>query len=122
VFAGIWTTWQGASGTKANPVASEHQLFGSLTTEANDVVGDIHPKAMPVILMTEGITVRRKSRARFFSGIGPKQTCADALHLSALRHKGDIAVKGHSRRLVGREVSVVEVVGENHSRKSYTDK
>jgi hypothetical protein len=30
----------------------EHQLFGFLTTEANDVVGAIHPKAMPVILRT----------------------------------------------------------------------
>jgi putative SOS response-associated peptidase YedK len=31
-------------------VKGEHQLFGFLTTEANDVVGAIHPKAMPVIL------------------------------------------------------------------------
>jgi putative SOS response-associated peptidase YedK len=49
-FAGIWTTWHGKRGTKANPVEGEHQLFGFLTTEANDVVGAIHPKAMPVIL------------------------------------------------------------------------
>ena len=33
-----------------NPVEGEHQLFGFLTTEPNDVVGKIHPKAMPVIL------------------------------------------------------------------------
>jgi putative SOS response-associated peptidase YedK len=33
-------------------VKGEHQLFGFLTTEANDVVGAIHPKAMPVILTT----------------------------------------------------------------------
>jgi putative SOS response-associated peptidase YedK len=50
VFAGIWTTWHGTRGPKANPVEGEHQLFGFLTTEANDVVGAIHPKAMPVIL------------------------------------------------------------------------
>ena len=50
VFAGIWTSWKGTRGTKANPVEGEHQLFGFLTTEANDVVGAIHPKAMPVIL------------------------------------------------------------------------
>lgn len=49
-FAGIWTSWHGTRGTKANPVEGEHQLFGFLTTEANDVVGAIHPKAMPVIL------------------------------------------------------------------------
>jgi putative SOS response-associated peptidase YedK len=36
-----------------NPVEGEHQLFGFLTTEANDVVGAIHPKAMPVILTTQ---------------------------------------------------------------------
>jgi putative SOS response-associated peptidase YedK len=49
-FAGLWTTWTGIRGTKVNPVEGEHTLFGFLTTEANDVVGEIHPKAMPVIL------------------------------------------------------------------------
>lgn len=37
-------------GTKANLVEGEHQLFGFLTTEVNDVVGTIHPRAMPSIL------------------------------------------------------------------------
>ena len=36
-----------------NPVEGEHQLFGFLTTDANDVVGAIHPKAMPVILTSD---------------------------------------------------------------------
>jgi putative SOS response-associated peptidase YedK len=49
-FAGLWCSWRGVRGTKANPVEREHTLFGFLTTEANDVVGAIHPKAMPVIL------------------------------------------------------------------------
>jgi putative SOS response-associated peptidase YedK len=49
-FAGIWITWHGRRGTKANPVEGEHQLFGFLTTDANVEVGAIHPKAMPVIL------------------------------------------------------------------------
>ena len=53
VFAGIWTTWRGRRGTKINPIEGEHKLFGFLTTNANDVVGAIHPKAMPVILSTE---------------------------------------------------------------------
>jgi putative SOS response-associated peptidase YedK len=53
VFAGVWTTWNGTRGTKAKPVEGEHQLFGFLTTDPNDVVGAIHPKAMPVILTTE---------------------------------------------------------------------
>ena len=51
-FAGIWTNWHGVRGTKANPIDGEHQLFGFLTTDANGVVGPIHPKAMPVLLTT----------------------------------------------------------------------
>ena len=51
-FAGIWTTWHGTRGTKANPVEGEHTALGFLTTEANAVVRPIHPKAMPVILTT----------------------------------------------------------------------
>lgn len=49
-FAGIWCTWHGVRGTKANPVEGEHHLFGFLTTEANAVVRPVHAKAMPVIL------------------------------------------------------------------------
>jgi hypothetical protein len=52
-FGGIWTTWHGTRGTKANLVEGEHQLFGFLTTDANAEVGAIHPKAMPVILTAE---------------------------------------------------------------------
>jgi putative SOS response-associated peptidase YedK len=54
-FAGIWRPWTGVRGTKAeNPDRSEadHRLFSFLTTEANGVVGPIHPKAMPVLLTT----------------------------------------------------------------------
>jgi putative SOS response-associated peptidase YedK len=54
-FAGIWRPWKGVRGTKAeNPdrVEEEHRLFSFLTTEANGVVGPIHPKAMPVLLTT----------------------------------------------------------------------
>ena len=51
-FAGIWTTWHGRRGIKADPVDGQHRLFGFLTTDANGVVGPIHPKAMPVILTT----------------------------------------------------------------------
>jgi putative SOS response-associated peptidase YedK len=49
-FAGIWTTWHGRRGTKADPVDGQHRLFGLLTTQANGVVAPIHPKAMPVVL------------------------------------------------------------------------
>ncbi len=51
-FAGIWTPWRGTRGTKANPVEGEHLLYGFLTTDANGVVGPVHPKAMPVMLTT----------------------------------------------------------------------
>lgn len=50
-FAGIWRHWTGARGTKANPIEGEHLLYSFLTTAANGVVGAIHPKAMPVILI-----------------------------------------------------------------------
>lgn len=51
-FAGIWATWRGLRGPKSNLVDGEHRLYGFLTTEANSVVGPIHPKAMPVLLTT----------------------------------------------------------------------
>ncbi|SEE86445.1 Putative SOS response-associated peptidase YedK [Rhizobiales bacterium GAS191] len=38
-FAGLWTTWHGKRGTKANPVEGEHTLYGFLTTDANAEVG-----------------------------------------------------------------------------------
>ena len=52
-FAGLWTPWRGIRGPKSAPVEGNHELFGFLTTEANDVVAPIHPKAMPVILRSE---------------------------------------------------------------------
>src|SRR5256714_8736961 len=52
-FAGIWTEWIGVRGTKANPIEGRHLLYCFLTTEPNDIVAPIHPKAMPVILTTE---------------------------------------------------------------------
>ena len=53
--AGIWRPWIGVRGTKAeNPdwAEEEHRLFSFLRTEANGVVGPVHPKAMPVLLIT----------------------------------------------------------------------
>jgi putative SOS response-associated peptidase YedK len=51
-FAGLWTPWHGVRGPKSAPVEGQHELFAFLTTEANAVVAQIHPKAMPVILTT----------------------------------------------------------------------
>ena len=49
-FAGLWTNWTSVRKVKDGPVNAD--LFGFLTTEPNDVVKPIHPKAMPVILTT----------------------------------------------------------------------
>ena len=49
-FAGIWTTFRG---TKSKPVPGPHQVYGFLTTSLNAVIEPIHPKVMPVILMTD---------------------------------------------------------------------
>lgn len=50
VFAGIWTNWTSTRRVKDGPVNAD--LFGFLTTNANALVGAIHPKAMPAILTT----------------------------------------------------------------------
>jgi putative SOS response-associated peptidase YedK len=52
-FAGIWTSFSGARGTKSKPIPGPHLVYGFLTTAPNAVVEPIHPKAMPVILTTE---------------------------------------------------------------------
>jgi putative SOS response-associated peptidase YedK len=48
-FAGLWRPWTGMRGK----VEGAHEVFAFLTTEANAVVGPIHPKAMPVLLTTQ---------------------------------------------------------------------
>jgi putative SOS response-associated peptidase YedK len=52
-FAGIWTEFKGDRGTKSEPIPGSHNVYGFLTTSPNAVVEPIHPKAMPVILMTD---------------------------------------------------------------------
>ena len=52
-FAGIWTPWRGVRGPKSAPVEGDHELFAFLTTEANELISPIHPKAMPVMLTRE---------------------------------------------------------------------
>jgi putative SOS response-associated peptidase YedK len=49
-FAGIWTRW--TSVRKVKDGETTNDVFAFLTTESNKEVGAIHPKAMPVILMT----------------------------------------------------------------------
>jgi putative SOS response-associated peptidase YedK len=50
VFAGIWTSWRSVRKVKDGPTTDD--LYGFLTTDANDFMKSIHPKAMPVILTT----------------------------------------------------------------------
>jgi putative SOS response-associated peptidase YedK len=52
-FAGIWTEFKGDRGTKSKPVPGPQNVYGFLTTSPNAVVEPIHPKAMPVILLTD---------------------------------------------------------------------
>lgn len=49
-FAGIWTNWTSVRKVKEGETTND--LFAFLTTEPNDMVAPIHPKAMPVILTT----------------------------------------------------------------------
>jgi putative SOS response-associated peptidase YedK len=49
-FAGIWTRWTSVRKVKEGETTND--LFGFLTTEPNREVGELHPKAMPVILRT----------------------------------------------------------------------
>jgi putative SOS response-associated peptidase YedK len=47
-FAGIWTKWTSIRKIKEGETTND--LFAFLTTQPNDIVAPIHPKAMPVIL------------------------------------------------------------------------
>lgn len=49
-FAGMWTRWTSVRKVREGEVTAE--LYGFLTTEPNDIVRPVHPKAMPVILTT----------------------------------------------------------------------
>jgi len=48
-FAGLWRPWTG----RRQNETKEHLLFSVLTTEPNEVVRDVHPKGMPVIVGEE---------------------------------------------------------------------
>src|ERR1700722_13791068 len=45
--------FRGDRGTKSKPVPGPHLVYGFLTTSPNAVVEPIHPKVMPVILVTD---------------------------------------------------------------------
>jgi putative SOS response-associated peptidase YedK len=47
-FTGVWTRWTSVRKVKEGETTND--IFAFLTTEPNNVVGSIHPKAMPVIL------------------------------------------------------------------------
>jgi putative SOS response-associated peptidase YedK len=49
-FAGIWTNWTSVRKVKEGETTND--LFAFLTTEPNGLIGQYHPKAMPVILTT----------------------------------------------------------------------
>jgi putative SOS response-associated peptidase YedK len=47
-FAGIWTRWTSIRKVKEGETSND--LFAFLTTDPNQEVGAVHPKAMPVVL------------------------------------------------------------------------
>ncbi len=49
-FAWLWTNWTSVRKVKEGETTND--VFAFLTTDPNDIVGSIHPKAMPVILTT----------------------------------------------------------------------
>jgi len=49
-FAGLWTNWTSVRKVRDGLVTAD--LYGFLTTDPNEIVKPIHPKAMPVILTT----------------------------------------------------------------------
>lgn len=51
-MAGIHTKWNGARGPIKSPRVGEHDIYAFLTTNPNELVKPIHPKAMPVLLTT----------------------------------------------------------------------
>ena len=97
-FAGIWTSWHGKRGTKANPVEGEHQLFGFLTTDANAEVGAIHPKAMPVIF-----TLRDQSRRMAY---GTRRRCLADATAAARRNAQDRRARRKGRWSASRMAAV----------------
>jgi hypothetical protein len=40
-FAGIWTAWEGARGTKSKPIEGKHQIYAFLTCPSNGVVAPV---------------------------------------------------------------------------------
>ncbi|WP_348270985.1 SOS response-associated peptidase family protein [Rhizobium sp. Leaf321] len=53
MLAGIHTKWIGSRGPIKAPREGEHDLYAFLTTDPNEIVKPIHPKAMPVLLTTK---------------------------------------------------------------------
>jgi putative SOS response-associated peptidase YedK len=54
-FAGTWMPWEGARGTKKNPVVGTHELFTFLTVAPNNIVTPVHRRAMPVMLTSDDV-------------------------------------------------------------------
>ena len=91
-FACIWTTW--TSIRKIKEGATTNDLFAFLTTEPNEIVAPIHPKAMPVILtkpdeIKEWLTAPIKEAFRL-----QRPLPNDALRIVAGGQKQDLAPLG----------------------------
>lgn len=86
-FAGVWTNW--TSVRKVKDGETTDNLFGFLTTKPNDVVGPVHPKAMPVIL-TEAEEMRIWLEADASEALGLQRPLPDGqLKIVAQGSRGD---------------------------------
>jgi putative SOS response-associated peptidase YedK len=91
-FAGIWRPWNGprlvAQPGQKRRVREERdwKLFAFLTTDANDVVRPIHPKAMPAILIDP------KEQTEWLSG------GEDSLQLQRPLNNDDLEVHRHGSK------------------------
>jgi len=114
-FAGLRTSWTGTRRKDEGPM--DHELFAFFTTKPNDVVGAIHPKAMPVILRTEeewDVWLRApwneaKSLQRPLPD-GTLQIIA-RLHLKYVPGLADIPEPGDPLRLTGAGAATADLFG-----------
>jgi putative SOS response-associated peptidase YedK len=72
VFAGIWTIWKGVRGPKSKPVEGEHELFGFLTTEPNDMVAPIWSLSPAEMAASSSNVLERQDRAMPSLAVGAR--------------------------------------------------
>ena len=88
-FAGIWTQW--TSARKVREGETMNDIFAFLTTEPNAMVAPIHPKAMPVILITSDEIEQWMTAPTSEALALQRPLLDDALRIMARKRKQDSA-------------------------------